>query len=320
LYVNFISVQIFFPLRYNKSNFAVVLALAVTMRKRLRPTLFLSVLVLLASSYTSCELINPEEQIPSFLRIDSISFATASSEGKPIENFTDAWVYDNEQLVGVYELPAVVPVLRGGDANIRIRAGIKLNGQVGTRVPYIFSVDYLKTIELFPDSQLHINPTLFFKEGVTFDWLENFDNSSTTTLSKTSQSQAEVERITGVESYDGGSLKLALDADQLIFECKMTGDGVDIPGGGTPSFLEFTYKCNNSFVVGLFSEDPGGTRQNSIIILNPSEDWNHIYINLTDVVSANPNYTAQNPFFGFIRDENVEGEAFVILDNIRMMH
>ena len=291
------------------------------MRKRLRPTIFLSVLVLLASSYTSCELINPDEQIPSFIRIDSITLSTnPASEGNPVNNFTDAWVYDNEQLLGIYELPAVVPILRDGDANIRIRAGIKLNGQVGTRIPYLFSSDYLETIELFPDSQLHINPTVTFKSGVNFSWLESFDNSATTTLSKTSQSQAEVERIAGEESYDGSSLKLSLDADQFIFECKMTGNGIDIPGGGSPSILEFTYRCNNSFVVGLFSQDAGGTRQNAVISLKPSEDWNHIYVNLTDVVSANPNYTAQNPFFGFIRDENVEGEAFVIIDNIRMMH
>lgn len=292
------------------------------MGKRLRPTsILLFVFVLLASSYTSCELINPEEQIPSFIRVDSISLSTnVATEGKPIQNFTDAWVYDNEQLVGIYELPAIVPVLRDGEANIRIRAGIKLNGQVGTRIPYLFSEDYVETIELFPDSQLHINPTVSFSSGVTFDWLENFDNSATTTLSKTSQSQAEVERVTGTESFDGQSLKLALDEDQLIFECKMTGNGIDIPGGGTPSILEFTYRCNNSFVVGLFSQDPGGTIQTSIISLKPTEEWNHIYVNLTDVVSSNANFTAQNPFFGFIRDEEVEGEAFVIIDNIRMMH
>lgn len=291
------------------------------MRKRFRPTIFLFALVLLASSYTSCELINPEEQIPSFIRIDSISLSTnESTEGKPAHNFTDAWVYDNEQLVGVYELPAVVPVLRQGDANIRIRAGIKLNGQIGSRIPYLFSKDFVQTIELFPDSQLHVNPTVTFNSNVNFDWIESFDNSSTTTLAKTAVSQAEVERITGSESYDGESLKLALDADQVIFECKMSGDGVDIPGSGNPAILEFTYRCNNTFAVGLFSKDPGGTLQTRIIQLYPSEDWNHIYINLTDVVSSNTHFTAQNPFFGFIRDEGIEGEAFVILDNIRMMH
>jgi len=291
------------------------------MEKRLQPTIFLFILVFLTSSYTSCELINPEEQIPAFIRVDSISLSTnASTEGKPVQNFTDAWVYDNEKLVGIYELPAIVPILREGDANIRIRGGIKLNGQVGTRIPYFFSKDFSQTVELFPDSQVHINPTLTFLEGVTFDWLENFDNPTTISLVKTPQSQADVRLITDTESYDGKSLKLALEADQIIFECKLAGAGVDIPGGGTPSILEFTYRCNNSFVVGLFSTDPGGTIQTPIIVLNPTEDWNHIYVNLTDAVSANPNFSAQNPFFGFLRDEGVEGEAFVILDNIRMMY
>lgn len=291
------------------------------MGKRLRPTIFLLVLVLLGSSYTSCELINPEEQIPSFIRIDSISLSSnPATEGKPAHNFTDAWVYENEQLLGIYELPAVVPVLKEGDANIRIRAGVKLNGQVATRIPYLFSEDYVKNIELFPDSIHHVNPTIGFKNGVTFAWLENFDDNATSSIAKTGLSQAEVEQVTGAESYDGKSLKLALDTDELIFECSMSGDGVYLPSAGTPCILEFTYRSNNGFAVGLFSKDAGGTIQSRIIQLYPSEEWNHIYINLTDATSASPNYISHNPFFGFVRDENIEGEAFVILDNIRLMY
>ena len=109
------------------------------MRSRLKSAIFFVFSVLLASSYSSCDLINPDEQIPSFLRIDSISMATGNGEGNPDHNIVDAWVYENEKLLGIFELPAVIPILVDGEANIRIRGGIKLNGQVGTRIPYLFT-------------------------------------------------------------------------------------------------------------------------------------------------------------------------------------
>ncbi|MCF8275637.1 MAG: hypothetical protein K9J17_02795 [Flavobacteriales bacterium] len=291
------------------------------MRKRLRPTTYLFILIVLAASYSSCDLINPEETIPGFLRIDSISLATTSveSEGHPVPNLVDAWVFDDDQLVGIYELPAIVPILRNGDANIRIRGGIKLNGLVGSRVPLLFSEDYQATLEMFPDSQLHVNPTLHFHDWVTFSWLEDFDNVGLS-IEASAGSDGTTDRVSGVEALDGNSFKMALSADELLMECSMTGNMLELPSGGAPVFLDFSYKNNNPFVVGLFSSDATGTIQTSLIVLNPSEDWNHIFVNLTDAVSANASYTGHRPFFGFVRDETVSGEAYVYLDNIRLIH
>jgi hypothetical protein len=290
------------------------------MSKRLQPTIFLFVLVVLASSYTSCDLINPEEQIPSFLRIDSFSLSTnGTTEGNPASQFTDAWVYNDEKLVGVYELPAIVPILQAGAANIRIRGGIKLNGQVGSRIPNLYTKDYQAVIELFPDSQVHVNPTLKFNNWVHFDWVEDFDAFGIS-LTKTDASEGDLIRVDGAEANDNQSLKLSLNADQLLFECKKVGDPIVLPGEGVPVMIEFTYRCNNTFVFGLFSNDQTGTIQQSIIVLNPSEEWNHIYINLTSAASSNPNYTGHFPFFGFIKDDDVAGESFVYLDNIRLLH
>ena len=84
--------------------------------------------------------------------------------------------------------------------------------------------------------------------------------------------------------------------------------------------LEFTYKANHPFRVGLFSRDQSGTFQVVIIVLNSTEEWNRIYVNLTDIISSNAAFIDHRPFFGFIKDENHVGEAYVILDNIRMLH
>lgn len=288
------------------------------MRSHLKSTIFLLFLVLLSSSYSSCDLINPDEQIPSYLKIDSIPLSVISGQGTDDHNIVDAWVFENEQLVGIYELPAIVPILQNGDANIRIRGGIKLNGQVASRIPYLFTEDFQSTIELFPDSQVSINPTLGFYNWVNFKWLEDFEGVGLS-LAATGISEADPVRIDGSEAYEGKSLKLALDENQTFFECK-TGLAYDLPSGGAPVLLEFTYRANNPFRVGIFSRDQTGTFQVVVMVLNASENWNRIYVNLTDLISSNAGFIDHQPFFGFIRDENLEGEAYVILDNIRMLH
>lgn len=273
----------------------------------------------MASAMASCELINPDETIPAFLKIDSISLSTTlADEGHPDHNITDAWVYDNDKLVGIFELPAVVPIVRNGLSSIRIRAGIKLNGLVGTRIPLLFTKDYQADLELFPDSALQVNPTLTFRDDATFAWLEDFDAIGLSITTSTN-SNASVERINNDEAFDGNSLKMALNASQNIFECQRISPLV-LPGGGVPVIMDFTYRCNHPFVVGLYSTYPGGSVQVPIIVLNPSEDWNHIYVNLTDAISANPNYDGHRPFFGFLRGDGFEGEIKVYLDNIRLLH
>ena len=143
------------------------------MRKLLQPAVSILIIVLIGSAFSACELINPDEQTPSFLKIDSISLATTASEGPADHNIVDAWVFNNEQLVGIFELPAIVPILSEGEANIRIRGGIKLNGQVGTRIPYLYTQDYTGTLELFPDSQVRLNPTISFHDDINFPWIED---------------------------------------------------------------------------------------------------------------------------------------------------
>ena len=47
--------------------------------------------------------------------------------GSITENITDVWVYIEDNLQGVYEIPVEFPVLEEGIKNIRVKAGIKAN-------------------------------------------------------------------------------------------------------------------------------------------------------------------------------------------------
>ena len=81
----------------------------------------------------------PVNKIPGFIKIDDIILNNNTTD-----NITDAWVYINDQLQGVYELPAHFPVLEIGKNKLRIRAGIKNNGIASSRAAYPFYSSYIE--------------------------------------------------------------------------------------------------------------------------------------------------------------------------------
>src|SRR5690606_15588915 len=63
-----------------------------------------------------------------YIRIDDIGFETTEGQGTDDHKITHAWVYANDQFVGAYEVPALVPVLNQGNTEIKVSGGIEYNG------------------------------------------------------------------------------------------------------------------------------------------------------------------------------------------------
>ena len=120
-------------------------------------TYFLIVLVL-----SSCQK-EDTAGIPTYIKIDNI----ALDQGNTTSNITDAWIYINGQLQGVYELPAKFPVLEQGNTDIKVYAGIKNNGISTERATYPFYNPYTINTELSINSTREIKPEISIKENIS---------------------------------------------------------------------------------------------------------------------------------------------------------
>lgn len=273
---------------------------------------------------SSCEVINPDEGIPSYIQIDTITLSTDyAAEGSASHKITDAWVYVDDELVGAYELPATIPVLKSGSHKITINAGIKMNGIAATRIQYPFYEPYEITTELFPDSVITLQPNVYYYAATTFAWKEDFESPGYT-LELTSLSDTTINKVTGTADVFGGTGSSGLFAmrnpPHILFECKTINEYA-LPKGGTFVFLELNYKCNNTFRIGIFENEAGGITQQvpQTILINKSENWNKIYVNLTNEVSLFVNAINYNVYFGVIPDEgNPQPEVYV--DNIKLIY
>jgi hypothetical protein len=270
-----------------------------------------------------CEVINPAEEEPAYLYIPSFSFQTSISQGTSSEAITEVWVYSNDQNLGVYELPANVPILSKGNNNIRIFAGIKSNGISNTRIRYPFYApfDTTLTIEAFQRDTIipsfayynlvEINEKGF--EGGNF-FIQTGTNNGTFSTTNNPLQVFEGSR-SGWGQLEAGMTKLYFkDDDNLNYTA---GDNV---------FLELNYSCNNTFSVGFITTTGGITSKNLALIINPTSSgdgltpvWKKIYIDFGFILLQNPNAQFHELYVESV-PSNSQQPVNLFLDNLKWVN
>ncbi|NTW24886.1 MAG: hypothetical protein HGA37_09315 [Lentimicrobium sp.] len=280
-------------------------------------------LILIITITSGCKK-NDADLVPSYLYIDQIGLTTSYDQGTSSQRITDAWVYVDETLIGAFELPATVPILREGLQNITIRPGIKLNGIANTRSIYPFYSDIKRSITLVKDSVINVSDVVTtYKTNVTFPWLEDF-NFSGVTLDTTSKSTVGIDKINNPElvfsqpgELNSYSAFITMTENTDVFEAVST-EKFDFPGNGASIFLEMNYKINHELVVGVFYTASGIRVQRPLLILNKTDDWNKVYVNLTVPKYDTPSAYDFQIFFG-TQKEGTE-DALIYLDNLKLVH
>jgi len=250
--------------------------------------------------------------IPAYIKIENIYLGENNSNS----TITDAWVYINGQLQGVYELPAKFPVLEEGNANIKVYAGIKNNGIASDRVIYPFYSSDTTNKVLTINASTEIYPTVNIKENIDGQF-DDFDNG----YSFNSDTCFQV--LSGGPYGKYGSLSLS-DSDSILIteinyqDFPLSFDNV--PQQGSPTYMELDYKNNTSFLVGMYINFPNSpTLEKGLLWINPKEDWNKIYIDLTQTVSEAIGAETFSIFIKMQRDTNLD-ENKLDFDNIRIIH
>ncbi|MCF8367299.1 MAG: hypothetical protein K9H16_16035, partial [Bacteroidales bacterium] len=169
-----------------------------------------------------------------------------------------------------------------------------------------------------PDSLIKVSPSSFYRESTNFVWIEDFDDPSVSLDTSNLGGSAGIFRVQGIEAFEGThSGKIVLDSEHQIFE-SATFDSYVLPVNGQPVLLEMNYKNDHFFSVGIIEESTSQIIKTEVIILFESEDWNKIYINLTNSVRASSASSFKILIRSYITDE--ETQANILLDNLKLMY
>lgn len=265
--------------------------------------------------FVSCDILNPEEELPAYIKIDKI---TLSSEPNAL-GLNDAWVYVDGNLQGVYELPAEFPVLEKGNHEIKILAGIKVNGIAATRTWYPFYNQFVSQQNLTEMSTTELNPVVAYNDDIYFMWEENFENLSIA-LDTAPGSSTNIINYRDDIFAGNASGAILLNPGDTYFECITSNNFPDLKGlSGRPVFLEMNYKNDLEFFVGMYIINDNTLDSRSILRVNKSENWNKIYIDLSNPLNDYQNALSFYFYFLTYKDVNDTVSSSILFDNLRIV-
>lgn len=275
--------------------------------------LYIVFAIIIATLLSACD---KEEKIPSYLRINSFTLTTDyPTEGTNSHKITDAWVYVNGKSIGIFELPATIPVLMEGISEITLGAGIKNNGISSTRISYPFYDYYSQTATLIPESITTINPSTVYKSNTTVTWREDFEGAGFSIIDTISTDT--VMKTTTVNPFEGSKCGIVtLDASKTTY-FGVSSNSYTLPKNAAPVYLELNYKTNNLFGVGIYSSSIATPQP--LLYITPSDGWNKIYIELTSLISEPANSNPFRIYFSMAKSDSVAYPE-LLLDNIKIVY
>jgi hypothetical protein len=288
---------------------------------RSRATAALAALIALGWLAPGCELINPEEIVPAYIRVDTVLLAgDPSTQGALSHNIGDVWVVAGDvQTLAAYEMPTVFPVFANGPTRIVLQPGIRRNGFSNSREAYPLYTFFDVERNLQPLDTVVLVPEVRYLDDVVFSLIENFETGNNFTLVPGSAGGFTVISDPALVFEGNSSALLSLGDPGELSEIRSTERSLPSTGQ-RPVYVEIDYRNNHNIDVWLRTIPVSGEPFNSYIVtMGPQENWNKIYINLTDFITTTNPGTVYQVALRTFRDARVENPE-ILLDNIKLVY
>lgn len=266
---------------------------------------------------SSCNFFDSSDAVPMILDISEAQLVTEIEQGANTHAITDAWVYVDGFSVGVYQLPAQVPILSENEkAEIVLFAGVRKNGIQNDPIEYPFYDRIDISLDFEPGQTKDITPEFRYQEDVIFEVIEGFEvgHIFSDDVDSDPNSYIALSSAEAASGSSSGLLKLDSTATELEASIQEYLKVSDIGNGNI--FLEMDYKNDLEFQIGLLTVIGNLELKEYAIILKQSEEWNKIYIDVGRGFTGGVEF--YKPLIGTI-NTSME-EKFIYVDNIKLLH
>lgn len=283
----------------------------------------LFILIAIAVISMSCQKTDPAN-VPAYIYIPEFIIDSTQEELNIYShNISDVWIYLDNDNQGAYELPALFPIAETGNHLLEIRPGIKNAGISNQRRPYPYYTLTSINMNLKAGKTDTIIPVIGYDNEIRtifVPWEEQFEsigaNYDINPNSDTSLQIVDVSEQPELVFRDLRSGAIFMDESGYFFEM-VSPTLLNLPRNNIPIYLEINYKSNQDFICGIYRYNK--SEQIPIYIVKSKDEWNKIYLDLSEYIQSSPPGTDFNIYIGFTRNPstlNVE----MFLDNIKLIH
>ncbi len=266
-----------------------------------------------------CNIINPAEVVPTYVTIDSFAFqGNTSSTGSNSHRISSVAVYLNNQSVGIFDLPATLPVILDKPGKLLLTAGVNYNGMHSYQIQYPFYLSDTVMIQpgTDPNVSRKLTPVARYNPAVLFSFTQDFENYVSAPFINDGSDTSIGVGNDPAEAFEGkyGLIDLSSLQDSSV---NITRDAFSMPVN-TDLYLEMDYKSNIPVTVGLQTTYAGDLVRAYILGLNPRATWGKIYIDLRTFASTYQGGT----YHLVLRADRTSGtsEGKVFIDNLKIVH
>jgi hypothetical protein len=267
------------------------------------------------------------EPIPAYIRIEPFTI-NASAGGNAMHEVTEGWIYVNNELLGGFYLPAEIPVLAEGAAEVQIFPGVKVNGLKSSPGVYPMFKRFIASVTLTPGETTTVQPTTEYQDNRIFPYpVEQTTFDGISSINFVNRDFDENNAFTfNNNGYQGKCIQMYVDTAHTIME--IASEQVPLPNTGDVNvWLEMHHQNDVPFSIQIVAVDATGFETAiPLFLFNPTAEgqWNKIYFNLTDYLPDQ-----KKPFYKlFYRlplpigtDGKYTAETGTVkLDNIRLVH
>lgn len=277
--------------------------------------------------FVSCKKDKLKAPKASFLVVDNVTLKTnltlgSGNQGVNSHKIVDIWYYVDGEFKGVFPVGSVMPIISNGNAEITLFAGIKNNGIASTRLPYPIYNSLTYHLDIEPGKTYTISPQFEYNSTAFFYYADAFDFSAgggsyfalQGDLPPTNTKDFDPSRSYG---GSGGAIFMTMTDDKPTSRL-IQASGYYLPDGGSIIYVELDYKSNQKFSVGVIGISTlGGEDKRSVVSVNPSDEWNHIYIQLTSTVSTAPTYGLYKVYIEGLK--NIDSPE-IYIDNVKLIY
>lgn len=264
----------------------------------------------------SCNIVNPAEQTPTYVHIDSFQFVPKTGTGTQSHRIIAVSAYLDYAPLGMFDLPADIPVLTEKSGSLMLRPVVSYSGLGEVLINYPYYQADTTTFIPAPGKKITITPkTHYLPDSLLLFTTEDFESGNSfvvlegDTLMRTSDPQYVFEG-----TY-GGLIKLT-DTAYAVNIMSVGFQGPSTTSDRTEAYLELNYKCSVPFLIGLQTSDGGSEPIQYLNGFNPRSNWNKVYIGLKDFLAQYPSKT----YRVVVRTaKNTSGTDYVAFDNFKVV-
>ncbi len=281
------------------------------MKLSLLPFLF-SFLTLL--TLTGCP---PDTEVgPAFVTLEGFEL---QAQGPVTEDISEVWAFLDNEFIGAFPLPARIPVLRTGTAELRLEAGVKQDGVSTTPDIYPFYTPVIRTVELVSGQTTALGtPTISYKPEANFAIFEDFEQATVRAFSLQVVGDTLLERTQEQVSTGAFSGRIYLSADEPIVELASTEVYRNLLDNQQPVWLELDFLSAGFGRIGVSGALGVDAVREFGPGFRPRNEWTKIYFNLTQIIFDSQLEEYRFNISTLLPDDLAEGSVY--LDNIKLLH